>query len=143
MKYLSILFVFVAVCGISVAKAQSTASLNGKSYTLVLNDVDDQTVEIVDKFTFSNNTVVSDKYSAARGFTTGNVAAKTDNGTTYFEVTFTHPTEGTVTFKGQVVEEGIYGDALVTQNGVQKSLVFRGMTTEQWQRATQQTGNGQ
>lgn len=136
MKYFSILFVFVALMSAGVAKAQSsTSTLNGTSYTFVLNDVDNASLEIIDKFTFSNNKVVSDKYSTARGYTSGNVIEKVDGNSTYFEVTLTHPTEGTVKFSGRIMGTEMYGDAVINANGQSSNLVFRGLTTQAWQDA--------
>lgn len=145
MKYLSILFSLFILIGITNVNAQSTSSLNGNSYTFVLNDVNDESIEIIDKFTFSNNKVVSEKYSASKGYVCSDVVEKVDGNSSSFTVTLTHPTEGTVLFSGRVIDNSIYGEATINKNGNQSSLVFRGLTTQAWDAAMkkQKEANGQ
>ena len=135
MKYFSILFSLIVLIGVTNVNAQSTSSLNGNSYTFVLNDVNDQSIEIIDKFTFNNNKVVSEKYSAAKGYVCSNVTETVDGNSSSFQVTLTHPTEGTVSFNGRVIDNSIYGEAVISKNGQQSSLVFRGLTTQAWDAA--------
>lgn len=144
MKYFSILFSLFALISISNVNAQSASSLNGNSYTFVLNDVNDESIEIVDNFTFANNKIVSDKYSTARGYVCSDVVETADGNATVFTVTLTHPTEGVVQFNGRVIDNSIYGEATVSNSGKQSTLVFRGVTTQAWDAAQKANAtNGQ
>jgi hypothetical protein len=134
MKYFKTLLVLVALFTIGTVNAQ-TSRLTGKSYTFVMKDAVNGGEETFDQFTFEADKVVSDAFGK-KGFTSSKILEKQSVNTTNFEVTLNSATEGTRLYRGRVDGSAIDGTIIVTdKSGNQVTYAFRGMLTEDWNKA--------
>lgn len=134
MKYFKTLLVLVALFTIGTVNAQ-TSRLTGKSYTFVMKDAVNGGEETFDQFTFEADKVVSDAFGK-KGFTSSKIIEKQSVNTTNFEVTLKSATEGTRLYRGRVDGSAIDGTIIVTdKSGNQVTYAFRGMLTEDWNKA--------
>ncbi|MBL7915252.1 MAG: hypothetical protein BWY67_00458 [Bacteroidetes bacterium ADurb.Bin397] len=134
MKYFKTLLVLVALFTIGTVNAQ-TSRLTGKSYTFVMKDAVNGGEETFDQFTFEADKVVSDAFGK-KGFTSSKILEKQSVNTTNFEVTLNSAAEGTRLYRGRVDGSAIDGTIIVTdKSGNQVTYAFRGMLTEDWNKA--------
>ncbi len=134
MKYISTLFVIVALFTVGTVKAQSASKLNGTSYTFVMKDATNGGEETFDQITFENNQVSSQNFSKT-GYTSGKYIEKNGVNTSNFEFTLSSPTEGTRLYRGKVEGNTIDGMIIITnKSGQQVTYAMRGMTTTEWNR---------
>jgi hypothetical protein len=132
MKYISTLFVVIALFAVGTVKAQTASKLNGQSYTYVMKDINGTGPEIIDQITFGTGQATS-KELGKTGFTTGKVMEKNAGAVSDFELVFKSPTAGTMVYKGKAEGATFDGTIAVTDaNGVQSTMAFRGMLTEEW-----------
>ena len=138
MKYVSAFLVVFALFTAGIAKAQSASKLNGQSYTYMMKNADGSGEEIIDVVTFQNNSMTS-SHLGTRGYTSNTVVEKDAGTSTNFEVTMASKTEGTRVYRGQLQGDAIEGTITVTdKQGVQTTMLFRGMTTETWNTVQEQ-----
>lgn len=134
MKYFKTLLVLVALFTIGTVNAQ-TSRLTGKSYTFVMKDAVNGGEETFDQFTFEADKVVSDAFGK-KGYTSSKILEKQSVNTTNFEVTLNSATEGTRLYRGRVDGSAIDGTIIITdKSGNQVTYAFRGMLTEDWNKA--------
>lgn len=134
MKYFKTLLVLVALFTIGTVNAQ-TSRLTGKSYTFVMKDAVNGGEETFDQFTFEADKVVSDAFGK-KGFTSSKILEKQSVNTTNFEVTLNSAAEGARLYRGRVDGSAIDGTIIVTdKSGNQVTYAFRGMLTEDWNKA--------
>jgi hypothetical protein len=137
MKYISTLFVIVALFTVGKVNAQTTSSkLNGTSYTFVMKDVNGGE-EMFDQITFDNDKVTSQSFSKA-GYSSNKFIEKNGVNTSNFEFTLSSPKDGTRLYRGKVEGNNIDGTIIITdKNGQQVTYAMRGMTTAEWNRTQQ------
>jgi hypothetical protein len=134
MKYISTLFVMIALFSVGTVNAQSASKLNGTSYTFVMKDAVNGGEETFDQIVFENNQVSSQSFSKT-GFTSGKFIEKNGVNTSNFEFTLTSPTEGTRLYRGKVEGNNIDGMIIITnKSGQQVTYALRGMNTAEWNR---------
>ena len=132
MKYISTLFVLVALFTVGTVTAQSASKLNGTSYTFVMKDAVNGGEETFDQITF-NNSMVSSQAFSKNGFTSSKIIEKAGVNTSNFEFTLSSPTEGSRLYRGKVEGNNIDGTIIITnKSGAQVTYAFRGMTTAEW-----------
>jgi hypothetical protein len=138
MKFISTLFVLIALVSVGTVNAQSTTPLNGTTYTVVMKDAEKGGEEIIDHITFQNGQLVSEKF-AAEGYTSGKYLEKAGASDSNFEVTLSSREQGSKVYHGKVTGTMIDGTVTVTnKDGVQTTMAFRGMTTEDWNNLQEQ-----
>ncbi|HMT29123.1 MAG TPA: hypothetical protein PKD91_07580 [Bacteroidia bacterium] len=134
MKYISSLFVLIALFTVGTVKAQPSSKLNGTSYTFVMKDAVNGGEELFDQITFTNNQVSSQTFSKA-GYSSSKFIEKNGVNTSNFEFTLSSANEGTRLYRGKVEGTNIDGTIIITgKNGAQVTYAFRGMTTAEWNR---------
>lgn len=132
MKYISTLFVVIALLAVGTVNAQTASKLNGQSYTYVMKNLDGSGPEIIDVVTFGAGDAASRELGNS-GFSKGKVVEKNSGATSTFEMTFSSTAKGTYLFKGNAAGPNIDGTITVTDaNGAQSTMAFRGMLTEEW-----------
>jgi hypothetical protein len=132
MKYISTLFVVVALLTVSTVNAQTASKLNSQSYTYVMKDMSGLGPEIIDQMSFGVGEATSGELGKT-GYSKGKVVEKNAGATSTFEITFNNAAKGTYVYKGTAAGVTIDGTIDVTDvNGVQTTMAFRGMLTEEW-----------
>ncbi len=142
MKYFAILLMFATLTLTGSAVAQSGSKLNGKTYTYVMKDVNGGE-EIIDKFTFNNNTITSERLTS-QGYKSSKVSEKENGSGVQFETTFESSKGGTMKFSGTVEQDHIRGTIIATDaSGKVTNMAFRGMTTQLWEKRKEEKANYQ
>jgi hypothetical protein len=136
MKYISTLFVAIALLAVGTVNAQSASKLNSQNYTYVMKDMNGAGPEIVDQLNFGVGKVTSQEL-ARQGYAQGTVIEKNAGASSAFELNFINSTVGTYHFKGTAEGTTIVGTVTISNaKGTPVSeLQFRGMLTEEWNHA--------
>ena len=131
MKYISTLFVVIALLAVGTVNAQTASKLNGQSYTYVMKDINGNGPEIVDQITFGVGKATS-KELGKTGFTTGKVVERNSGASSTFDITFTSASKGTYVYTGTAAGTTLDGTIAVTSPSGKSTMAFRGMLTEEW-----------
>lgn len=132
MKYISTLFVVIALLAVGTVNAQTASKLNGQSYTYVMKDINGEGPEIIDVIKFGVSDVTSQELGKS-GFTKGKVIEKNSGASSTFEMIFKSNAKGSYVYKGTANGATIDGSITVTDaNGTETTMAFRGMLTEEW-----------
>ncbi len=138
MKYISTLFIAIAILAVGTVKAQNASKLNSQSYTYMMKNADGTGPEIIDKMVFGVGEATSDEL-AKTGFTKATVKETNAGATSDFELTFKNATGSKYYYKGKAEGVEFHGTLSVTNaNGTVSEMLFRGLLTEEWNHITEQ-----
>jgi hypothetical protein len=138
MKYISTLFVVIALIAVGTVNAQTGSELNGRNFTYMMKSADGTGPEIIDEMTFGTGQVTS-KELGQKGFAAGNVSERVGGTGSEFDITFNKSNGGSYVYNGKAEGAFIHGTIKVTDaNGTKSDMLFRGMLTEEWNTVQQQ-----
>src|SRR5688572_248041 len=138
MKYISALFVAIALLAVGTVNAQNASKLNNQSYTYAMKEINGNGEEIVDQLIFSVGKVTSAQLGKS-GFTEGKVIEKNSGAVSDFELNFKNASSETYVYKGRAEGATIDGTVTVTDaNGKLTTMAFRGSLTEEWNNSANQ-----
>ena len=140
MKYISTLFVSLALLAVGTVNAQNASKLNSQSYTYVMKEINGNGEEIIDHLNFAVGKVNSTELEKA-GYAQGTVIEKNSGAVSDFQINFKNSSSETYVYKGKAEGATIDGTILITDaNGKQTTMAFRGSLTEEWNNSAAQNG---